>query len=230
MEYGSGPAVTVVITFAETLIVPLQCAVLLGMVLSVALHVFRPSNRGVVTQWVLPPGGFPLERPAPKRLPSDRLTLLHVYGSLFFAAAQNLEELLPALDDTPHAVAAGSLRGQSEIGSTFVAVRQRFAESLHAHDSRLMWIGLDAAAPRPARQDGRAPRHRRGERLPGHAATGGGDEPGRRGGARMAGPGAEGRRGMKAGGARRSRLSEAPRRSGAGAYWPAAVAAPPSAA
>lgn len=143
---GRVPAVTMVITFAATLIVPLHYAVLLGMVLSVVLYVFRQSNRVVVTQWVLQPGGFPLERPAPKRLPSGRLTLLHVYGSLFFAAAKNLEELLPTVDDTTHAVAAISLRGQSEIGSTFVTVLQRYAESLHAHDSRLMLIGLDAAA------------------------------------------------------------------------------------
>ena len=68
-------AVVMIITFVATLIVPLQFAVLLGMVLSIVLHVFRQSNKVVVTQWVLQPQGFPLEQPAPKQLPSNQLTL-----------------------------------------------------------------------------------------------------------------------------------------------------------
>jgi sulfate permease, SulP family len=139
-------AVVMIITFIATLLVPLQFAVLLGMALSIVLYVFRQSNKVVVTQWVLQPNGFPLEQPAPKQAPSDQLTLLHVYGSLFFAAAKSVEEMLPAVDDTSHAVVAISLRGQGEIGSTFMTVLQRYAEALQAHDSKLMLIGVDAAA------------------------------------------------------------------------------------
>jgi SulP family sulfate permease len=147
-------AVVMIMTFAATLVVPLQYAVLVGMVLSVVLYVFRQSNRVVITQWVLQDRGFPLERPAPRRLPSHQLTLLHVYGSLFFAAAKNLEEMLPNVDDTTHAVAAVSLRGQGEIGSTFVTVLQRYAEALRAHDSQLMLIGVDEAARRQLAKTG----------------------------------------------------------------------------
>ena len=64
------------VTFIATLVVPLQFAVLFGVALSVVLHVFRQSNKIIVTQWVLQPQGFPLEQPAPRRLPSDQLTLL----------------------------------------------------------------------------------------------------------------------------------------------------------
>ncbi len=69
--------------------------------------------------------------------------MLMVYGSLFFAAAKNLEEMLPELDETTHAVVAIGLRGKSEIGSTFVAVLQRYAEALQAHDSKLMLVGIE---------------------------------------------------------------------------------------
>ena len=96
---GKVSAVIMIITFIATLFIPLQYAVLLGMVLSVVLYVFRQSNKVVVTQWVLQPKGFPLEQPAPKQLPSNQLTLLHVYGSLFFAAAKSLEEMLPDVDE-----------------------------------------------------------------------------------------------------------------------------------
>ena len=92
---GRISTVIMIITFIATLFIPLQYAVLLGMVLSVVLYVFRQSNKVVVTQWVLQPEGFPLEQPAPTKLPSQQLTVLHVYGSLFFAAAKSLEEMLP---------------------------------------------------------------------------------------------------------------------------------------
>ncbi len=135
--------VVMLVTFVATLVVPLQFAVLFGMALSIVLHVFRQSNKVVVTQWVLQPEGFPLEQPVPRRLPSHELTLLHVYGSLFFAAARSIEEMLPEIGDATRAVVAINLRGKDEIGSTFVTVLQRYSQALRDHDSRLMLVGVD---------------------------------------------------------------------------------------
>jgi len=133
------------VTFVATLVVPLQFAILLGMAISIVLHVFRESNKVVVTQWLLHPEGFPLEQPAPKRLPSHQLTLLHVYGSLFFAAAKSMEEMLPEVADATHAVVAINLRGKSQIGSTFVTVLQHYSQALRNQDSKLMLVGVDPA-------------------------------------------------------------------------------------
>lgn len=132
-------------TFLATLFIPLQYAVLLGVALSVTLYVFRQSNRVVITQIVPVPGGFPEERPAPRELPARQLTMLQVYGSLFFAAAKSLEELLPRTDNTTRAVVALGLRGRQEIGSTFVTVLERYARELQARDSKLMLVGIDRA-------------------------------------------------------------------------------------
>jgi SulP family sulfate permease len=137
--------VVMMVTFAATLVVPLQFAVLFGMALSIVLHVFRQSNKVVVTQWVLQPEGFPLEQPVPRRLPSHQLTLLHVYGSLFFAAARNIEEMLPEIGNARRAVVAINVRGKSEIGSTFVTVLQRYSQALNDSDGRLMLVGVDPA-------------------------------------------------------------------------------------
>jgi SulP family sulfate permease len=141
---GRIPRVVMVVTFVATLVVPLQFAVLFGIALSIVLHAVRQSNKVVVTQWVLQAEGFPIEQPPPPRLPSERLTLLHVHGSLFFAAAKNLEEMLPEVAGSRRAVVAISLRGKAEIGSTFVTVLQRYAQALRAHDGRLMLVGVDA--------------------------------------------------------------------------------------
>jgi SulP family sulfate permease len=133
------------ITFIATLFVSLQFAVLLGVALSIVLHVFRASNRIKVTEWVLQPRGFPLEQEPPKVAPSDRFTLLNIYGSLFFASAGNIEEMLPQAGGSRRAVVAIVVRGESEIGSTFINVLQRYAESLRKNEGRLMLVGVDPA-------------------------------------------------------------------------------------
>ena len=135
--------VVMVVTFVATLIVPLQFAVLFGVALSILLNTIHQSNKVVVTEWVLQAQGFPLEQPPPQRLPSHQLTVLHVYGSLFFAAAKNMEEMLPAVGDATHAVVAMNLRGKSEIGSTFVTVLQRYSQALQARQGKLMLVGVD---------------------------------------------------------------------------------------
>jgi SulP family sulfate permease len=135
--------VVMVVTFVATLIVPLQFAVLFGVALSILLNTIHQSNKVVVTEWVLQAQGFPLEQPPPKRVPSHQLTILHVYGSLFFAAAKNMEEMLPAIGDATRAVVAINLRGKSEIGSTFVTVLQRYSQALQTRQGKLMLVGVD---------------------------------------------------------------------------------------
>ena len=142
---GKLTAVVMIMTFVATLLIPLQYAVLVGVAFSILLYVGRQSNKVTITQIVPVPGGLPEERPIPKDLPSNEFTMLQVYGSLFFAAAKNLEEMLPAVDQTTHAVVAIGLRGKSEIGSTFITVLQRYAQALQAHDSKLMLVGVDPA-------------------------------------------------------------------------------------
>ena len=131
------------LTFAATLLLPLQYAVLIGMAFSILLNAVHQANNLVVREWILAPGLFPEERPAPKALPSGQLTMLQIYGSLFFAGAKSLEDLLPAPGEATRAVVALALRGTPEIGSTFIAVLRRYADALKARDCRLMLVGVD---------------------------------------------------------------------------------------
>ncbi len=65
------------------------------------------------------------------------------YGSLFFAAAATFEEELPAIgEDTHNSVIILWLRGRTELGSTFLGVLDRYAEELHAQESKLMLAGI----------------------------------------------------------------------------------------
>ena len=140
---GRVTAVVMIITFIATLFVSLQFAVLLGVALSIVLHVVRASNKVIVTEWALQPNGYPIEQPPPKEAPSNRLTLLYVYGSLFFAAASSIEDMLPEVEDSDRAVVAIIVRGEPELGSTFMNVIRRYAEALKARNGRLMLVGVE---------------------------------------------------------------------------------------
>jgi sulfate permease, SulP family len=142
---GRIPRLIMALTFVATLALPLQYAVLFGVALSILLHAIRQSNKVTVTQWALQPNGLPIEQTPPRQLPSNRLTLLHIQGSLFFAAARNIEEMLPAVDTASNAVVAINLRGKSEAGSTFVNVLRQYALRLQLRQCKLMLVGVDAA-------------------------------------------------------------------------------------
>jgi SulP family sulfate permease len=67
-----------------------------------------------------------------------------VYGNLFFAAASNFEAQLPQIEPSsgPAAVVL-SLRGQDEIGSTFIGVLQRYQQTLTDGGGALFLAGVD---------------------------------------------------------------------------------------
>ena len=142
---GRVTAVVMIITFVATLFVSLQFAVLLGVALSIVLHVVRASNKVKVTEWALQPNGFPIEQPPPQDAPSNRFTLLNIYGSLFFGAASSIEDMLPKVERSDRAVVAIIVRGEPELGSTFMNVIRRYAEALRARNGRFMLVGVDPA-------------------------------------------------------------------------------------
>ncbi|HDZ59206.1 MAG TPA: sodium-independent anion transporter, partial [Actinobacteria bacterium] len=75
----------------------------------------------------------------PEVLPSNQVTILRPYGSLFYAAASVFEEQLPEImDDTRHAVMILNLRGREELGSTFLEVIERYSDNLKQQECRLM--------------------------------------------------------------------------------------------
>ena len=134
-----------VLTFGSTLVMPLQYAVFLGVVISILLFVFQQSNTIKVVEWVTQANGWPVERPAPKQLESGKATFLYVYGNLFYAAAQTLENNLPDVEGTFRAVVILLLRGNEDVGSTVNEVFRRYAEALQSHSGKLILAGVSPA-------------------------------------------------------------------------------------
>jgi SulP family sulfate permease len=130
------------ITFGSTLVMPLQYAVLLGVALSILMFVLQQSNILRVVEWVVGESGWPVEKPAPKQLKSRQVTVLFIYGNLFYAAASTLENSLPVVEDADHPVVILLLRGYEDVGSTVSEVFRRYTQALQANQGKLILAGV----------------------------------------------------------------------------------------
>ncbi len=141
-QTGRVAQTAMILTLVATLALPLQYAILVGVAISIMMHVFRSSNQVRVVEFVPVESGFPVEQPAPMKLPDREVTLLYAYGSLFFAAAATFEQNLPNAEETEQAVVILILRGQPDVGSTFIGVLRRYAATVQANGGRLMLTGV----------------------------------------------------------------------------------------
>jgi SulP family sulfate permease len=129
-------------TFAATLIVPLQWAIFFGVAASFVAFAYSESEATTIFEVAYQESGIPITQPAPAVLPSNKVTILYAYGSLFFAGARNLEEDLPQADETQHAVVILNLHGHTELGSTFIGVLERYVQALQAGGNTMMLVGV----------------------------------------------------------------------------------------
>jgi sulfate permease, SulP family len=131
--------VVLVVTFALTMLIPLQYAVLVGVGLSIVLHVMRQSNQVTIRQQTFDTDGHLVETDPPTRLGAHEVVILQPYGSLFFAAAPVFEAMLPAVGTgTKGSVVILRLRGRTDLGTTFMDVLHRYASALASTDSKLV--------------------------------------------------------------------------------------------
>lgn len=144
--WRTGPVQKVVlaVTFGLTVVLPLQYAVLVGVGVSMALHVIRQSNQVTIRRRVRDDAGDVVEVDPPAQLPASDVVVLQPYGSLFFAAAPVFEAALPAVTDASRgSVVILRLRGRSDLGTTFMDVLLRYAVALQAVGSKLVIVSAN---------------------------------------------------------------------------------------
>lgn len=134
------------ITFVTTLFLPIQIAVGTGVVLSAFLYLYKSSTDVSVVELGKRPDGRIEEHPAPKRLASGQVTVLDVYGHLFYAGARTLERMLPRPEHARHAAVILRLRGRTALGATLIDVLDGYADRLREVEGRLYLAGLSQAA------------------------------------------------------------------------------------
>jgi SulP family sulfate permease len=129
-------------TFIATLVLPIQEAIIVGIMLSILDYVYT-SSQDIQVMELAPTedGGFET-RPAPDQLSNNSITILYGMGDFFFAGARTLEEMLPRVQDTHQAVVILRLHGRSQIRSTMLLVLERYAKRLQANGGKLLLSGV----------------------------------------------------------------------------------------
>jgi SulP family sulfate permease len=142
-EVGWLPRIVMLATLIATLSLPVQYAVFVGVILSVALN-FLSSSRNVRLVELIPTeNGLYRVQDAPVVLPSRKVTILQVYGALFFATVEKLVEILPSPAESKNPVVILRLRQHSEITSSFINLLERYDGELLAVDGRLILTGVN---------------------------------------------------------------------------------------
>ena len=149
--WKAGPVqrTVLVVTFVLTMFVPLQYAVLIGVGVSVVLHVVQQSNKVVIKQRVVSASDEVVEVDPVAVVPAGEVVVLQPYGSLFFASAPVFEAALPRVDATSkRSVVIVRLRGHTDLGTTFIDVLARYATQLDEAGSRLVVVSVDSRVMR----------------------------------------------------------------------------------
>lgn len=148
---GNATRLAIVVTFAATLVLSIPMAVGGGVLLSTTLYVWSSASDVRVRALVPVDQGRIAEVDPPRALPSRAITVLDVYGSLFFAGARTLADVLPDPASATQPVVVLRLRGRSRFGATLIEVLDEYAEDLAEVGGRLYITGLGEVAARQLR-------------------------------------------------------------------------------
>ena len=143
---GWASRITAATTFLATLFLPIQFAVAVGVLLAALLYLNRSSTHITLVELVKRPDGRVEERDAPDRLPDNQITVLDVYGDLFFAGARTFDQRLPDARDSRDPVVVLRLRGRAQLGATAVEVLSKYARDIGEAGGRLYLTGLGGDA------------------------------------------------------------------------------------
>ena len=136
-----GDAAVCLGTFVATLIAPLAYAVFIGIILNLALYL-RKAGQLHMNELVQAAGGRYIERPISDRGGGQRVVFLQVEGDLFFALADELEDRLTALANSPVRAVVLRLKRTHSLDSTVLEVLERFVRQMHARGAHVVLCGL----------------------------------------------------------------------------------------
>jgi SulP family sulfate permease len=105
-------------------------------------HISR-SSLDVRVRRLVPVGeGRYREEDPPERLPDDEVTIIDIYGSVFYADADAIDERLPETRGTRRAVLVVRLRGRGELGSSVIGLLRSWALQLQEGGGALLLAGV----------------------------------------------------------------------------------------
>jgi SulP family sulfate permease len=154
---GWSPAVAFFATLAIAALISVPAAVMMGLVLSLVMNMVQSSQTLTIREVTVGEGGALIEGTPPSHLPAHQITLVNLYGDLFFAAAKRMQQELPKIGSGVRPVLIIRFRGQHNIGATLVDVLTEYARHLAQVGGRLYLAGVERDALRQFERAGRIP-------------------------------------------------------------------------
>lgn len=151
---GGAARWSILVTFIATLVLSVPVAVGVGVLLTVVLYLKSSASDVTVRELLRLDDGRIAESEPPAELPSDKVTVLDVDGSLFFAGARTLSEVLPRPKGATRPVVILRLRGYTSVG-VVVDVLDDYADALAEVGGRLYLSGVDEEVGRQLRRAGK---------------------------------------------------------------------------
>jgi SulP family sulfate permease len=169
---GGAARWAILITFMATLVFPVPVAVGSGVLLTILLYV-ASSAADVRVRALVPTGdGRFREEDPPGRLPSNAVVVLEIYGSLFFAGARHLEEILPNPDEANRPVVVLRLRGRTRVGATLIEVLDKYSDELAEVGGRLYLSGVEQQLIKQLQNSGKLDLNRSVQLVPSSPVVG----------------------------------------------------------
>lgn len=144
--WRTGPTsqVAIMTTLTATLLLPVAAAVGIGVAVSLLLQLNRDAMDLQVVELIPLEDGRAAEAAPPRKLPSRRVTILNVYGSLLYAGSRTLQAKLPDPSAAQSAALVLRLRRYTSLGATFIKVISDYAAHVAAGGGRVYLSGLEA--------------------------------------------------------------------------------------
>ena len=131
--------VTIIVGVFEDLTV----AIFAGVILSLLLYTFASLKEVKIVELVRRDDGHWETKPAPESLTSNEITVMQIYGNLYFADVYSSDELLPSYEESTNAVLIYSLRGRESIDLTTIDYILKLAHKYRESGNRLMLCGVE---------------------------------------------------------------------------------------
>ena len=132
----------ILVTFVSTLLLSIPMAVGVGVALALVMYVASSASDVRIRQLIPLPDGRFAEADPPTRLESGSVTIFDVYGSLFFAGARTLGDMLPDPAGAVRPVVVLRMRGRTSVGATLIDVLDEYEERLRDVGGRLYLSGV----------------------------------------------------------------------------------------
>ncbi len=152
---GGSARIAIGVTFAACLFFSIPAAVGMGVAVTIISFLLSAATDVSVKLLVRRADGQVEEQPAPTRLISHQVVVLDVWGSLFFAGARNLQEMLPDPADAQAPSVVLRMRGHSAADATLIKILDDYARRLAQNGGALYLSGVSARLAGQLRRSGK---------------------------------------------------------------------------